>query len=55
MNGMKEDIRIAKDLGWTPKEYYDFLSRIERLSARDLNALAMQLLNRAVIKLEKGE
>jgi hypothetical protein len=55
MNGMNEDVRIAQVLGMSVIEYHELLAKMERLNARDLNAIAMQLLNRAVMKMENGE
>ena len=48
----KDDISIAKKMGIDVLTLHGILTRFERLDARELNLLAMQLLNRANLKLE---
>jgi hypothetical protein len=52
MNG-KDDVGIAKKLEMSVMDWHELLSKMERLDARELNLVAMQLINRAVMKLEK--
>jgi len=47
-----DDMNIAKKMGIDVLTLHDILTRFERLDARELNLLAMQLLNRANLKLE---
>jgi serine/threonine protein kinase HipA of HipAB toxin-antitoxin module len=51
MNG-KDDMAIAKKMGVSVLDLHEILSRFEKLDARELNLVAMQLINRAVMKLE---
>ena len=51
MNG-KDDISIAKKMGISVLDLHGILERFEKLNARELNLLAMQLINRATMKLE---
>ena len=52
MNG-KDDMAIAKKMGVSVLDLHEILSRFEKLDARELNLVAMQLINRAVIKMEQ--
>jgi hypothetical protein len=47
-----DDIKISLKMGMNVLDLHDILTRFERLDARELNLLAMQLINRAVMKLE---
>jgi hypothetical protein len=47
-----DDMAISKKMGISVLDLHDILSRFERLDARELNLLAMQLINRSVIQLE---
>lgn len=49
----KDDMAIAKKLGLSVMDWHELLSKMERLDARELNMVAMQLINRAVMHLEK--
>jgi hypothetical protein len=51
MNG-KDDVSIAKKMGIGVLDLHEILSKFEKLDARELNLVAMQLINRAVMKLE---
>ena len=51
----KDDITISKKMGISVLDLHDILTRFERLDARELNLLAMQLLNRANLKLEVAQ
>lgn len=48
----KDDMQISKKMGISVLDLHDILSRFERLDARELNLLAMQLINRATMQLE---
>ena len=48
----KDDMTISKKMGISVLDLHDILSRFERLDARELNLLAMQLINRSVMQLE---
>jgi len=48
----KDDMQISKKMGISVLDLHDILTRFERLDARELNLVAMQLINRAVMKLE---
>lgn len=48
----KDDMAISKKMGISVLDLHDILTRFERLDARELNLLAMQLINRSVMKLE---
>ena len=48
----KDDMQISKKMGIGVLDLHDILTRFEKLDARELNLLAMQLINRAVMKLE---
>jgi len=48
----KDDMAISKKMGISVLDLHDILSRFERLDARELNLLAMQLINRSVMQLE---
>jgi hypothetical protein len=48
----KDDMQISKKMGISVLDLHDILSRFERLDARELNLLAMQLINRAVMQWE---
>ena len=48
----KDDMQISKKMGISVLDLHDILTRFERLDARELNLLAMQLINRSVMKLE---
>jgi hypothetical protein len=52
MNG-KDDMAIAKKMGVSVLDLHEILSRFEKLDARELNLVAMQLINRSIMKLEK--
>ncbi|MEI6263230.1 MAG: hypothetical protein WCR46_25500 [Deltaproteobacteria bacterium] len=43
---------IAKKLNLSVMDWHEFLGKMERLDARELNLLAMQLINRSVMQLE---
>ncbi len=47
-----DDITIARKMGIDVLTLHDILTRFERLDARELNLLAMQLINRSVMQLE---
>jgi len=47
-----DDIAIARKMGIDVLALHDILTRFERLDARELNLLAMQLINRSVMQLE---
>jgi hypothetical protein len=47
-----DDVKISLKMGISVLDLHDILTRFERLNARELNLLAMQLINRAVMKLE---
>ena len=47
-----DEIVISNKMGMNVLDLHDILTRFERLDARELNLLAMQLINRAVMKLE---
>ena len=49
----KDDISIAKKMGIDVLTLHDILTRFEKLDAKELNLIAMQLLNRSVMQLEK--
>jgi hypothetical protein len=51
----KDDMAIAKKMGIDVLALHDILTRFERLDARELNLLAMQLINRATMKLEVAQ
>ena len=48
-----DDMNIAKKMGIDVLTLHDILTRFEKLDARELNLIAMQLLNRSVMQLEK--
>lgn len=48
-----DDMNIAKKMGIDVLTLHDILTRFERLDARELNLIAMQLINRSVMQLEK--
>jgi len=48
----KDDVSISRKMGIDILTLHDILTRFEKLDARELNLLAMQLLNRANMKLE---
>jgi hypothetical protein len=48
----KDDMQISKKMGISVLDLHDILSRFERLDARELNLLAMQIITRSVMKLE---
>jgi hypothetical protein len=48
----KDDVSISKKMGISVLDLHDILSRFERLDARELNLLAMQLINRSVMQME---
>jgi len=48
----KDDMAIAKKLNLSVLDWHELLTKMERLDVRELNMLSMQLLNRALIKLE---
>ncbi len=48
----KDDMTISKKMGIGVLDLHEILSKMERLDARGLNLVAMQLINRAVMKLE---
>ena len=48
----KDDMTISKKMGISVLDLHDILTRFERLDARELNLLAMQLINRSVMQLE---
>ena len=48
----KDDITISKKMGISVLDLHGILERFEKLDARELNLLAMQLINRATMKLE---
>lgn len=50
-----DDMNIAKKMGIDVLTLHDILTRFERLDARELNLLAMQLINRSVMQLEKKQ
>lgn len=49
----RDDISISKKMGIDVLTLHDILTRFEKLDARELNLIAMQLLNRSVMQLEK--
>ena len=49
----RDDVSISKKMGIDVLTLHDILTRFERLDARELNLIAMQLLNRSVMQLEK--
>jgi len=52
MNG-KDDMAIAKKMGVSVLDLHEILSRFEKLDARELNLVVMQLINRSIMKLEQ--
>jgi hypothetical protein len=48
----KDDMQISKKMGIGVLDLHEILSKFEKLDARELNLVAMQLINRAVMKLE---
>jgi hypothetical protein len=48
----RDDMAIAKKLNLSVMDWHELLTKMERLDVRELNMLSMQLLNRALIKLE---
>jgi hypothetical protein len=48
----KDDMNIAKKLGLSVMDWHELLSKMERLDARELNLVAMQLINRSTMHLE---
>ena len=48
----RDDMQISKKMGISVLDLHDILSRFERLDARELNLLAMQIITRSVMKLE---
>ncbi len=48
----KDDMQISKKMGIDVLTLHDILTRFEKLDARELNLLAMQLINRSVMQLE---
>lgn len=48
----KDDMQISKKMGISVLDLHEILSMFEKLDARELNLVAMQLINRAVMKLE---
>ncbi len=48
----KDDMQISKKMGISVLDLHDILTRFEKLDARELNLLAMQLINRSVMQLE---
>jgi len=46
-----DDVKISKKMGISVLDLHDILTRFERLDAIELNLLAMQLINRAIMKL----
>lgn len=49
----KDDISIAKKMGIDVLTLHDILTRFEKLNTRELNLLAMQLLNRSIMRMEE--
>ena len=49
----RDDMAIAKKLNLSVLDWHELLTKMERLGVRELNMLSMQLLNRALIKLEE--
>ena len=49
----KDDISIARKMGIDVLALHDILTRFERLDAKELNLLAMQLLNRSIMRMEE--
>jgi hypothetical protein len=47
-----DDVSIARKMGIDVSTLHDILTRFERLDARELNLLAMQLINRSVMQME---
>ncbi len=47
-----EIIKMTKTMGISMDAFNDFLERSEKLSPKQLNLLAMEMLNRASMKLE---
>ena len=50
-----DDITISKKMGISVLDLHGILERFEKLDARELNLLAMQLINRATMKLEVAQ
>ena len=50
-----DDITIARKMGIDVLTLHDILTRFERLDVRELNLLAIQLINRATMKLEVAQ
>jgi hypothetical protein len=48
----KDDMSISKKMGISVLDLHDILTRFEKLDARELNLLAMQLITRSVMKME---
>ena len=48
----RDDMAIAKKLNMSVLDWHELLTKMERLDVRELNMLSMQLLNRALIKME---
>ena len=48
----RDDMQISKKMGISVLDLHEILSRFERLDARELNLLAMQIITRSVMKLE---
>ena len=48
----KDDMSIAKKLNLSVMDWHELLGKMEKLDARELNLLAMQLINRSVMQLE---
>ncbi len=49
----KDDMGICKKMGISVMDWHELLLKMERLDAREFNLVAMQLINRAVIKMEQ--
>ena len=49
----KDDVAIAKKLNLSVLDWHELLSKMERLDPRELNLVAMQLINRSIMHMEK--